>query len=105
MARDRSMLERGEIHLGQNLLRAVQPGDQRFASYPLEAIDLLAACHPSLLPDPGKTIEIAASHHIPCCCSMAASYFAATSMPPAASPDCSRASSLKAEAAHPAGDG
>jgi DNA-binding transcriptional LysR family regulator len=54
-----AMLERGEIHLGQNLLRAVQPGDQRFASYPLEAIDLLAACHPSLLPDPGKTIEIA----------------------------------------------
>jgi len=54
-----AMLERGEIHLGQNLLRAVQPGDQRFASHPLEAIDLLAACHPSLLPDPSKTIEIA----------------------------------------------
>jgi DNA-binding transcriptional LysR family regulator len=29
------MLERGEIHLGQNLLRAVQPGDPRFASHPL----------------------------------------------------------------------
>lgn len=51
-------LERGEIHLGQNLLRAVQPGDQRFGSHPLEAIDLLAACHPSLLSSPGETMEI-----------------------------------------------
>src|SRR5882757_3268986 len=40
------MLERGEIHLGQNLLRAVQPKDPRFKSHRLEAIDLLAACHP-----------------------------------------------------------
>ena len=38
------MLERGDIHLGQNLQRAVQPGDNRFASYPLEPVDLLAAC-------------------------------------------------------------
>ena len=53
-----AMLERGEIHLGQNLLRAVQPGDPRFGSHPLEAVDLLAACHPSLLPGPGETIEI-----------------------------------------------
>ena len=52
------MLERGEVHLGQNLLRAVQPGDLRFGCHPLEAVDLLAACHPSLLPDPGETIEI-----------------------------------------------
>jgi len=51
-------LERGEIHLGQNLLRAVQPGDPRFGSHPLEAVDLLAAYHPSLLPSPGETIEI-----------------------------------------------
>lgn len=51
-------LERGEIHLGQNLLHAVQAGDQRFGSHPLEAIDLLAACHPSLLSCPGETIEI-----------------------------------------------
>jgi DNA-binding transcriptional LysR family regulator len=52
------MLERGEIHLGQNLLRALQPGDPRFGAHPLEAIDLLAAFHPSLLPNPGETIEI-----------------------------------------------
>jgi len=51
-------LERGEIHLGQNLLRAVEPGDPRFGSHPLEAVDLLAAYHPSLLPSPGETIEI-----------------------------------------------
>jgi len=52
------MLERGVIHLGQNLLRAVQPRDPRFGSHPLEAIDLLAACHPSLLSSAGETIEI-----------------------------------------------
>jgi LysR family nitrogen assimilation transcriptional regulator len=52
------MLERGEIHLGQNLLRAVQPRDPRFVSHPLEAIDLLAACRPSLLTSAGETIEI-----------------------------------------------
>jgi DNA-binding transcriptional LysR family regulator len=43
-----SMLERGEIHLGQNLLRAVQPGDPRFANHPLEAVELLAAFHGAL---------------------------------------------------------
>jgi LysR family nitrogen assimilation transcriptional regulator len=53
-----AMLERGEIHLGQNLLRAVQPEDPRFGCHPLEAIDLLAVGHPSLLRDPGETIEI-----------------------------------------------
>jgi LysR family nitrogen assimilation transcriptional regulator len=53
-----SKLERGEIHLGQNLLRAVKPGDARFASHPLEAIDLLAAYHPSLVSSPDETIEI-----------------------------------------------
>jgi DNA-binding transcriptional LysR family regulator len=37
------MLERGEIHIGQNLLRAVAPGDPRFANHPLEGVDLLAA--------------------------------------------------------------
>jgi DNA-binding transcriptional LysR family regulator len=52
-------LERGEIHLGQNLLRAVPPGDQRFGSHPLEAVDLLAASRPSLLSSPGETMEIA----------------------------------------------
>lgn len=53
------MLERGEIHLGQNLLRAIQPGDQRFGNHSLEPVDLLAAGHPSLLSNPGESIEIA----------------------------------------------
>jgi DNA-binding transcriptional LysR family regulator len=53
------MLERGEIHLGQNLLRAVPPGDPRFASYPLEAVDLLAACHPPLMLGKSGAIEVA----------------------------------------------
>jgi DNA-binding transcriptional LysR family regulator len=37
------MLERGEIHLGQNLLRAVNPGETRFAARALEVVDVLAA--------------------------------------------------------------
>jgi LysR family nitrogen assimilation transcriptional regulator len=52
------MLERGDIHLGQNLLRAVQPGDQRFASYPLEPVDLLAACRSSMQLGTDGKIEI-----------------------------------------------
>jgi DNA-binding transcriptional LysR family regulator len=53
-----SMLERGDIHLGQSLVHAIQPDDQRFASHPLEPVDMLAACHPSLGLGKGKTIEI-----------------------------------------------
>jgi DNA-binding transcriptional LysR family regulator len=52
------MLERGEIHLGQNLMRAVQPGDQRFGTHPLEAVDLLAAAHGRLLSGPGEAMDI-----------------------------------------------
>lgn len=54
-----AMLERGEIHLGQNLLRAVQPGGQRFGTHPLEPVDLLAAAHPRMLAGEGETMEIA----------------------------------------------
>lgn len=53
------MLERGEIHLGQNLLRAVQPDDARFANHPLEAVDLLALCHEPLTLGENGAIEIA----------------------------------------------
>jgi len=53
------MLERGEIHLGQNLLRAVQPGDLRFASHLLEAIDLLTSCNEPLPLDQAGAIEVA----------------------------------------------
>lgn len=54
-----SMLERGEIHLGQNLLRAVQPGDPRFANHPLEAVELLAACHGALTIGKSGAIDLA----------------------------------------------
>ncbi len=58
------MLERGEIHIGQNLLRAVAPDDPRFDSHPLEEVDLLAACHSPLTLGKNGAIEIAhlASH-------------------------------------------
>jgi DNA-binding transcriptional LysR family regulator len=38
-----AMLERGEVHLGQNLLHTAEPNSQRFASHPLGSIELLAA--------------------------------------------------------------
>ncbi len=40
-----AMLERGEIHLAQNLLHSVQLDSNRFAIQPLEQVELLAACH------------------------------------------------------------
>ena len=53
-----AMLERGEIHLGQNLAHVLKPDDRRFASQPLEPVELLAACHPPLALGKGGTIEI-----------------------------------------------
>jgi DNA-binding transcriptional LysR family regulator len=53
------MLERGEIHLGQNMLRAVQPGDTRFANQPLEVVDLLAAYHAPQMLGKNGAVEIA----------------------------------------------
>jgi DNA-binding transcriptional LysR family regulator len=53
------MLERGEIHFGQNLLRAVPPGDPRFAGHRLEAMELLAACHAPLMLGKSGVVEIA----------------------------------------------
>jgi DNA-binding transcriptional LysR family regulator len=52
------MLERGEVHLAQNLARAVQPDDRRFASYALEAVDLLAASRDALSRRRTSTVEI-----------------------------------------------
>jgi DNA-binding transcriptional LysR family regulator len=52
------MLERGEVHLGQNLLHAVQAGEPRLASHSLEAVELLAVCHPSLALGKDGAIEI-----------------------------------------------
>ena len=53
-----AMLERGEIHLGQSLVHAVQPDDRRFGSYPLAPVELLAACHPSLTLGNRGAIEV-----------------------------------------------
>ncbi|MGC1696515.1 MAG: LysR family transcriptional regulator [Pseudolabrys sp.] len=54
-----AMLERGEIHLAQNLLHAVQLDTQRFAIQPLEPVELLAACHPRLTLGARGTVEVA----------------------------------------------
>jgi DNA-binding transcriptional LysR family regulator len=43
-----AMLERGEIHLAQNLLPAIEPDDKRFAGLSFGSVELLAASHPSL---------------------------------------------------------
>ncbi len=54
----RGLLERGEIHLGQNLANAVQVGDRRFENQLLEPVDQLAACHPEINLGKRLTIEI-----------------------------------------------
>src|SRR6201990_2027842 len=54
-----TMLERGEIHLGQNLLHAVRLNEQPLDSLPLRSAQLLAACHPSMPLGPYRTVEIA----------------------------------------------
>jgi len=53
-----AMLERGEIHLAQAIVRAVAPDEQRFASHPLAPMELLAACHPKLRLGNGGAVEI-----------------------------------------------
>jgi len=50
------MLERGEIHLAQSLLNALEPKELRFASRTLESVELLAAYHPPI--DLGKNVPI-----------------------------------------------
>jgi DNA-binding transcriptional LysR family regulator len=42
-----AMLERGEVHFVQSLQRGI-PADDRFEGYPLESIEMLAACPPGL---------------------------------------------------------
>ena len=52
------MLERGEIHLMQTIVRAVAPDEQRFASHPLGPMEMLAACHPKMKLGSGGAVEI-----------------------------------------------
>ena len=54
-----TLLERGEIHLGQNLLHAVKLDERHFGSIPLGPVELLAVCHPSMPLGPRRTIELA----------------------------------------------
>jgi DNA-binding transcriptional LysR family regulator len=52
------MLERGEIHLMQSLVRAIAPDEQRFASHPLAPMQMLAACQPQLKLGTDGTVAI-----------------------------------------------
>ena len=60
-----AMLERGEIHLAQNLLRAIEPNDRRFASLTFGPVELLAASHPSLVLARGTSMDISKLATIP----------------------------------------
>jgi DNA-binding transcriptional LysR family regulator len=56
----RTLLDRGEIHLGQNLLNAVPADDTHYASFTLKPVDQLAAFHPKLaIGSKSGAIEIA----------------------------------------------
>ena len=54
-----TMLERGEIHLGQNLLHAITLDERHFGILPLGSVQLLAVCHPSTPLGPRRIIEVA----------------------------------------------
>lgn len=60
-----TMLERGDIHLGINLMRAAQSEDQRFSSLALAPIDLLAATRSSNELGGNGRIEIAQLADLP----------------------------------------
>jgi DNA-binding transcriptional LysR family regulator len=54
-----AMLERGEIHLVQTIVRALKERDaQRFASHPLAPMEMLAACHPKTRLGAAGSVEI-----------------------------------------------
>ena len=54
-----AMLERGEIHLVQATgVLALAENEQRFASYPLAPMEMLAACHPRLKLGKSGEVEI-----------------------------------------------
>jgi DNA-binding transcriptional LysR family regulator len=53
-----AMLERGEIHLMQTIARAITPDEERFGSYLLAPMEMLAACHSKLRLGTDGTVEI-----------------------------------------------
>jgi DNA-binding transcriptional LysR family regulator len=54
-----AMLERGEIHLAQAIVRSIDADDERFASHSLAPMEMLAACHPKLKLGANGAVEIA----------------------------------------------
>jgi DNA-binding transcriptional LysR family regulator len=52
------LLEKGETHLAQAVLRALTPDEHRFGAYLLAPMEMLAACHPSLKLGKNGAIEI-----------------------------------------------
>jgi len=60
-----SLLERGEIHLGQNLLHAVKLDERHYGSLPLGSVELLAVCHPAMPLGQRRTIEVAGLAGLP----------------------------------------
>jgi DNA-binding transcriptional LysR family regulator len=54
-----TLLERGEIHLGQNLLHAVKLDERHFGNLALGSVELLAVCHPSTPIGQRRLIEVA----------------------------------------------
>jgi DNA-binding transcriptional LysR family regulator len=53
-----TLLERGEIHLAQNLLHDVKLDDRHYGSLSLGSVELLAVCHPTMSMGPRQTIEV-----------------------------------------------
>ncbi len=60
-----TLLERGEIHLGQNLLHAVKLDERHYGSLPLGSVELLAVCRPSMRLGHRRTIEVARLDGLP----------------------------------------
>ena len=54
------MLEKGEIHLAQAVVRSLTPHEHRFGSFPLAPMEMLAACQPDLRLGKNGSIEIQA---------------------------------------------
>jgi DNA-binding transcriptional LysR family regulator len=52
------LLERGKIHLGQNLLHAVKLDERHYGSISLGSVELLAVCHPSTSIGSRNAIEV-----------------------------------------------
>lgn len=53
-----ALLEHGDLHLGISVMQAIQAEDHPFDSVQLPAIELLAACHPSLPLGNAANLEI-----------------------------------------------